>query len=474
MGPGGRCGISRGDEVMQTRFHNGLRLAKYREFNGLSQEALAGRLGVDVRTIRRWETKGVPEKQVLYVAETLGLKIEALWDRNISEEQFHHILGQWTSGGKSSGHGEEPGSYSIPSIRIPQRKWADWMPPGALLRAEYGVTPFHGRESEIKNLFNWVHGDHPVSLRLYTGPGGMGKTRLALEICTRLKAKGWTSGFISRDAPFLRENWAALFGKSVSVFIVIDYAETHGDLLARLIGAIPDNVQTKIRILLLARAAGDWWEKLKTVDQNVGDLLCGSAAQWISLEPLALTSGERRRSFTIAMENFAPLLNKPTPKTNFPDFEDACYERILLVHMRALATLDGARVKGEHGILDYILKRERRYWRKMAKDRGLGATLDIGIGRGMAAITLGGGAASEAETFAILQSLEFFHDQPRDILTAISRLLRNCYPGEKWIEPLQPDLLGEQLVEYELDQGADELLELTLGVQGKEFAYNKL
>ena len=35
--------------------------------------------------------------------------------------------------------------------------------------------------------------------------------------------------------------------------------------------------------------------------------------------------------------------------------------------------------------------------------------------------------------------------------------------GERWIEPLQPDLLGEHLAQRELEKGADELLDLVLG-----------
>jgi len=48
-------------------------------------------------------------------------------------------------------------------------------------------------------------------------------------------------------------------------------------------------------------------------------------------------------------------------------------------------------------------------------------------------------------------------------LTGVARLLHECYPGERWIEPLQPDLLGEHLAQRELEKGADELFDLVLG-----------
>jgi hypothetical protein len=43
-------------------------------------------------------------------------------------------------------------------------------------------------------------------------------------------------------------------------------------------------------------------------------------------------------------------------------------------------------------------------------------------------------------------------------------MLRQTYPDPKQgIEPIMPDLLGEHLVQRELEAGADELLDLVLG-----------
>jgi hypothetical protein len=45
----------------------------------------------------------------------------------------------------------------------------------------------------------------------------------------------------------------------------------------------------------------------------------------------------------------------------------------------------------------------------------------------------------------------------------VVRLLHDSYPGEKWIEPVQPDLLGEHLVEKELDAEENEIFNLVFG-----------
>jgi hypothetical protein len=53
--------------------------------------------------------------------------------------------------------------------------------------------------------------------------------------------------------------------------------------------------------------------------------------------------------------------------------------------------------------------------------------------------------------------------RPPDVLLAVAHLLHECDPGDRWIEPILPDLLGEHLVQREMENGADELLDLVLG-----------
>jgi hypothetical protein len=50
----------------------------------------------------------------------------------------------------------------------------------------------------------------------------------------------------------------------------------------------------------------------------------------------------------------------------------------------------------------------------------------------------------------------------------VVRLLHDSYPGENWIEPVQPDLLGEHLVEKELAKGESEIFDLVLGPSDSE------
>ena len=60
--------------------------------------------------------------------------------------------------------------------------------------------------------------------------------------------------------------------------------------------------------------------------------------------------------------------------------------------------------------------------------------------------TLIGGASTQARALIHLAKLPSFKDQAQATREAAAELLHECYPGTRWIEPVQPDLLGEELV----------------------------
>jgi hypothetical protein len=350
-------------------------------------------------------------------------------------------------------------------ITIPIRTWKkDIDPPGALLRAQYGVVPFHRREKELGDLHEWCRDPSPVKVRLYTGPGGMGKTRLALEAALKMREEGWWTGFVTNDAIQTPERtWKALSRPEGKLLLIVDYAETNRPFLIPVLREMYRLERGPVRLLLLARAALDWWEQLKSERDGVGELVSGPATARYSLQPLADTVEARADSYDIAAKAFSKYL-QTAPAETPDDLKAEYFQRVLLLHMKALIDMEGEeKVKGEDGILDRILAREKKFWLTRVGDHGIEPKIVPGIGRAMAAITLGGGVQGDDEAIEVLRGLQFFADQPAAVLTGVARLLHECYPGERWIEPIQPDLLGEHLVQRELEQGADELLDLVLG-----------
>ena len=61
-------------------------------------------------------------------------------------------------------------------------------PPSILLRAEYAVVPFTGRDNLITKLHrNWINSADKISIKLIHAPGGEGKTRFGIEQFFRSK-----------------------------------------------------------------------------------------------------------------------------------------------------------------------------------------------------------------------------------------------------------------------------------------------
>jgi hypothetical protein len=362
--------------------------------------------------------------------------------RAISDSEPPYVASTW------------PGRRADEPLSVPASEWdPDIKPPGALLRAEVQAVPFHGRDRELEGLHHWCLGAKQIRVRVSTGGAGMGKTRLALELCKILRNEGWCAGFLEDgssegDSLDAGKTWRLLERAGRPLLIVVDYAETHRELLVGLLREALRSRGTKVRFVLLARAAGHWWEVLKSEGDGVGDLLSSRTTVVTPLRPLALSTVDRGRSFEIAAGAFSEILGRPVAESAPADLESDHYGRVLILHMAALMSVQGETGEGEDGILELVLGRERRFWENRIDTHGLPKTFLGGLERVMAAITQVQGVGSRAEALKVFEGLRFFEGRPRDLLLEAARLLHECYPGGEalWIEPLRPDLLGEHLV----------------------------
>ncbi len=405
----------------------------------------AGRsLGEAVRRARVWFGKKNPgdPRRLAYAAFGHPLAVRS------------EMASRWSAGERTPLH-------------VPNEPWdPTYSPEGALLRAEYGVVPFHARTKELGELREWCHDDDAIGVRLLTGAGGMGKTRLLLEACRERVKDGWEAGFMVPEADRSpSEAWECLRGLDRPLLMVVDYAEIRRHLLITLLQGVWQTRRAdgpRVRLVLLARAALDWWEQLRTEGHGVDELLGGPATTERSLRALALSPAERENSFHLAARAFAQCVESNTPTEAPANLDAEHFDRVLYIHMTALAAAQGIMLEDEDAILDHVLGRERRFWHKLAEQRALPSALVPGLGRAMAAITLGGGAETETEAVASFEELDFFKGSDRAALVKVARLLHELYPGGQWIEPLQPDLLGEHLIDRELEAGSEDLLELIL------------
>ena len=327
--------------------------------------------------------------------------------------------------------------------------------PATLLRADAEVVPFHGRKQELADLGTWCDQPDEFSARLIVGPGGQGKTRLAHELIHQRTRSGWTAGFVASDPPGQPLDFGSVADAADPVLLVIDYAETRTDQISRLIGvlqAAEDNAP--VRLLLLARSAGDWWEQLR---RRCPDPL--GAAAVLALPTLDDSLAARAESFDRAVDSFALALSDFGQDTDWADIAESIvipddidadrYGAPLTLQMSALLALlqstSGTAIDGTSSapLEQQILDHEQLYWEETASDHGLDLH-PITLGTSVAAVAFLG-ASVRAEASSTLSRVPGLRDQPEDRMVAVDSWLRDLYPagpGEYW-GILQPDRVAE-------------------------------
>jgi hypothetical protein len=277
------------------------------------------------------------------------------------------------------------------------------------------------------------------------------------EFCRQLGDEGWLAGFLNR--PTGGPEWPvaldSLFERR-RLLVVIDYAETRqGDVVATLQRAVDAAASGKARIVLLARSLGDWWLHLTALEGRAGEVLNGPATSLVSMRPLAPDPTERRRLFDQAAAAFGEVMpgaHRPAP----PSLEPRHYDRALYVLITALAAVYGDAVETEGDLLDWALRRERQFLDDGVASLASGQLQGRPILQCAAVATLAGRTNGRAEAAELLSSsAPLLGGQPAAVVDAIVELLHRLYPGEAWLEGVQPDLLGEHLVERALLEDPD-------------------
>ncbi|MBM3457942.1 MAG: hypothetical protein FJX77_05355, partial [Armatimonadetes bacterium] len=330
--------------------------------------------------------------------------------------------------------------------------------PAALLHTRYRIVPFQWeiRQAEEKLLETWCAGAEGVEARLFTGPGGAGKTRLFLEWTQRLRERGgWAAGFL-REEPG-EEDRRLLSEGLRPTFLIVDYAESRPwlegflrEVLARRREGAP------LRVALVARHAGDWWQALLGRDGKLGDALRLHTPHNLAEAPV---EGEQRRAvFEHARRTFAAIQRVTRPERE-RDLSDPRFGRVLYLHLAALAEVEqgvdlrAARPSETESspaetLLDWVVEHEQRFWLDQFRT-GLSTDLQqeafqTGAARLVAAVTLRGGVPDRETAQALRIGVE--GPDAAEFLPFLGRLYPGNNPRDRYLGPLEPDLLGETLV----------------------------
>lgn len=418
-------------------------------------------------------------------ANDLGLPLPPLPEPQLEPRQRATAPGAASGDAQVPGQGAEsdeqpddakppdaPGAAAL--LDIPRRhpdplQAAALLSESRLLRVDTECVPFHAeREPVLQDLLGWATdpaGFH-AAVQLRVGAGGLGKTRLLRELCHRLNARGWHAGFLRSGVAFHGGDLTALLRRHAQVLVVVDYAETRRETLIPLLrAALNADPACRLRIMLLARSAGDWWDRLKEDHgPELEDFLTGPAVRGpFAVPPVPADVAGRERLYREAQAAFAEKLGADEAlAAPPPDLSPVHFAEVLPIHLAALAGLNSERPETATELLDAQLRREARYWQKAAADRGLGDRPDRALPQALALITLADGAPGMQrvrELVARSPALAGTTPAEHDDLVA---LLRAFYPRDGGVDALRPDLLGERLVARELARD-DSLLDLCLG-----------
>lgn len=328
--------------------------------------------------------------------------------------------------------------------------------PSTLLHAKNENVPFLDdiRQQEIKALqaLCWSDSTTRGIIQLFTGPGGIGKTRLMIEWIRRLKIidPSWQDCFLMQGIDPNSQDFKDIFSQNNHLFFVIDYAECRTNLsaiLRILVAAATEKTDRMIRVALVARQSGVWWKELASNNLDISGYLHDHV---VELQHIPTQGDMRQRLFDSAFQVFAEktgnLSNNGTKTRNYAILTDPIFGRVLYIQMAAYASVMGLDFTAKN-LLDAIVNHEKQFWiiqfgRKIDGDQSK-AKFIRETARVLTALTLFGGVDSNEKLTNLINTSK----GPTDDL--FLEFLLNFYPStysNKIVGYLEPDLLGEHLV----------------------------
>ena len=332
--------------------------------------------------------------------------------------------------------------------------------PSTLLRPEHGLVPFLGRQAVLDQVTRWCQDPADRPLMLVIGGGGSGKTRLGREACVRMLVSGGDAGLADDDQ--LRDG-TALTQLQRRTLLVVDDADLHTGLISALVEYIEgDYGGPQVGLLLLARAAGDWWDHL--VLENGLD----NAYTILDLDRHPLPPADRAEHFRYASAAFAAYGRPGAPPTDPPsaaELADPAYAEPLLIHIAALLrTVDmpatpppgpgGDTVLGDditaaqpgspvrQRLLRRLCELERTRWYQLGGHLPFNQDLPL-VNQVVALATLTA-ADDQACATSLLAAVPNQAEVIRIGVEALVVWAHRLYAGPGYWNPLRPDLLAEQ------------------------------
>ena len=330
-------------------------------------------------------------------------------------------------------------------------------------------VPFVGREAELKRLLRFTVTRGDVAWWLVTGPGGMGKSRLALELCHRAGAC-WRTGFLPQQQleHFDWANWQP----DLPHLLIVDYAAALPKAVGRMLEALRlrqhnTPLEMPVRVLLLERRKDDrWWDELMGAGDRHGlaEILVDQAP--LELGPLG-PDGIRAMVAAIG-GHAAETLGRDSVLERLTAIDPAMRPLFAALAGEALDAGADLRQWTRTDLLDSWLKREReRHWQP--------AGVDEPHANLAALATMVGGIAED-----ILRAPPdgIALPRPEAISAAAYVAITGRRPvaddeGTTWFAALEPDLLGSFFVLEHLRAPMGEAIAMPSVVKSRADTYRR-
>jgi hypothetical protein len=325
----------------------------------------------------------------------------------------------------------------------------------------------------VKGMLAWVRATEAapdLKVSVVTGPGGVGKSRLAAEVCDRLAAAApwWQAGFADHD------KLLAAPVPTTPTVIVVDYPERHPEIVGGFLTLIHEHqsaglLQAPVRVILVSRDEQSWSKRMREVCTDLDTLIDHRAAltlKQFSIVPQILHAAVASAAFG---EGFG-IPNAARPRIAVGG--NAEMNRPLLVHAAAVLASwrhvqpdiaqapvnAGPLVTNQGRLLDDLINAEiKRLLRMRYGDgTGLGAPVFANsdqVREALCVITLTAPARDHLPK--LLACTEAFGEHGSQNRVMAADALVQCYPMRatlddgtvQWsVAPVEPDLIAAHLL----------------------------
>ncbi|KOV13336.1 hypothetical protein ADK60_30040 [Streptomyces sp. XY431] len=355
-----------------------------------------------------------------------------------------------------------------------------------LLAARSETVEFTGLDTELQLLHDWCHSTQAVDVAVVRGSGGVGKTRLAVELARRLADRrpqaesaadtanfAWSTGFLDTSTTSTPDHDYPMLRHLIRpALVVIDYAEYHLEQITALLEALAGHRAPahRIRVLLIARSTRDWWPKLRArYPAMVGGTDIALAADSL-LRQVDVKELREHARISFARRISALQWSGVPGDWDADDLLDRLGDRgpsngvqaegeeatVLSLHMESLAgVLVDRPLEGDLDPREVLLFHEERYWDR-ASAALFSQRLDPDYRKALVAVQRLAGAADQQEADAAIRAAWAAHygdgpDAPRltsDAVRVQRRFLSTVYPptGRAYWGGVGPDALTAKLV----------------------------